>query len=183
MRLLFILAVLLISTNMIARADQEASNGPLVRASTYGVIYARSVPDEDYGQEGTTLVYYVGYDEDTLLSIYDWYASEIYIGGCGDATVVRFGPWHRGREPRDDHLAIGIYRDGVTVAEYSTLELYEMGNGISASVSHYQIFQDRLGFRWIDGNSYVYEVEGMSGDMFIFDLDTGDIIKQQIKQD
>jgi len=176
MRLHFVLAVLLISCSMIAQADQEASNRPLVRSSNYGIIYARSIPQEDYGQEGTTFVYSVAYDEDILLSEYDWYASEIYIGGCGDATIVRFGPWHRGYEPQDDHLAIGIYRDGETVAEYTTLELFEMGSGISASVSHYQIFQNRLGFRWIDSNSYVYEVEGIDGCVFTFDLDTGEII-------
>lgn len=177
MRLQYVLATLLISYTMIANADQEASNGPLVRSSDYGIIYAKSIPEEDYGQEGTTLIYSVGFDEDILISEYDWYASEIYIGGCGDATIVRFGPWHRGREPQDDHLAIGIYRDGETIAEYSTMDLFEMGSGVSASVSHYQIFQNHLGFKWIDGNSYLYEVEGMSGEVFSFDLDTGEIIQ------
>ena len=88
MRLSIILAVIVSMLSMPVLADQEASNRPIVRSSSYGIIYAKSIPDEDYGQEGTTLVYSVGFDEDVLIAEYDWYSSEIYIGGSGDAKSL-----------------------------------------------------------------------------------------------
>ncbi len=51
----------------------------------------------------------------------------------------------------------------------------KMGSGISTSVSHYQVFADRLGFRWLRENDYVYEVKGVNGKVFTFDLTTGNI--------
>ena len=154
-------------------ADDEAGNRAVLRSSTYGGVYARSVPDEPYGQTGKTRVYGVAKDADAFLCEYDWYASEMYLGGDGDRTLVRFGPWHRGQDPRADHLALGIYRDGKTLREYSTLELQQMGSGISRSVSHYTILQERRGFRWLKDNAYVYEVTGIGGKLFRFDLATG----------
>lgn len=161
----------------VAFADQEASNIPVVRASEYGRTYAKSIPFGSYGTEGVTRVYSVGIDEDILIGEYDWYAGEMYIGGSGDATLVRFGPWHREWEPRADHLALGIYRDGSTVREYSTLELYELGSGVQPSVSHYRILGRRLGFGWFEGYDYVFQVEGISGKVFTFDLETGELVQ------
>lgn len=157
-------------------ADDEAPNRPVVRSSEYGAIYAKSVPEESYGQKGRTRVFGVGRDRDTLVCEYEWYASEIYIGGSGDGTVIRFGPWHRGNKPLESHLALGIYRDGKTLREYSTLELQSLGSGLTKSVSHYAVFDRRLGFRWLRENSHVYEVAGVSGKVFRFDLDTGAIV-------
>lgn len=174
-----LLPVLLAAAAATAWADQEASNRAVVRASEYGTTYAKSIPSQDYGQEGRTLHYRATDGEDPLLGRYDWYASEIYIGGPGEVTLVRFGPWQRGRSPAEDHLAIGFYRDGRTLREYSTLELVRMGSGISESVSHYEIFGDRPGFRWITGNEYVFQVMGVSGRLFSFDLDTGEIVEAE----
>jgi hypothetical protein len=162
----------------IVHADDEAANIPVVRSSQYGGAYAKSVPDASYGQKGKTMIFSVGREDDNLLSEYDWYSSEIYLGGAGGTTVIRFGPWHRGREPQADHLAIGIYRNGKTLREYSTVEIEKMGGGVSESVSHYQVFGERIGFRWLKGNAYVYEVKGVNGKVFTFDLDTGNIIEK-----
>src|SRR5574341_355666 len=112
-----------------AVADDEAANHPVVRSSEYGGAYAKSVPDESYGQKGKTRVFSVGKDRDTLICEYDWYASEIYIGGSGEGTLIRFGPWHRGSKPQENHLALGIYRNGKMLREYSTLELQKLGSG------------------------------------------------------
>ena len=68
-----------------ALADDEAANRPVVRSSEYGAVYAKSVPDEGYGQKGKTRVFSVGKDRDTLISEYDWYANDICIGGPGAA--------------------------------------------------------------------------------------------------
>ena len=117
-----------------------------------------------------------------LICEYYWFANEIYIGGAGDATLIRFGPWHRGRKPQDDHLATGIYRNGEPIKEYSTVEIEKMGSGVSSTVSHYQVFGERIGFRWLEGNVYVYEVTGVDGKVFTFDLDTGSVIEESTKQ-
>jgi hypothetical protein len=178
MKTLCAIAILLLTVDCVVRADDEAANRPVVRSSEYGAIYARSVPDESYGQKGKTKIFSVGRENDTVICEYDWYAGNIYIGGSGDATVIRFGPWHRGRKPQDDHLAIGIYRNGKVLKEYSTVEIQKMGSGVSGSVSHYQVFADRLGFRWVKGNDYVYEVKGVDGKVFTFDLNTGNIIEK-----
>ena len=156
-----------------AFADDEAANRPVVRPSESGAVYAKSVPDESYGQKGMTRVFGVGKDNDTLICEYDWYANEICIGGPGDATLIRFGPWQRGREPQDGHLALGIYRNGKTIREYSTPVMAKLGSGVSTSVSHYTIFAKHLGFRRLKGDSCVYEVECVSGKVVSFDLDSG----------
>lgn len=176
MKALIALAVLLFS--VACYADQEASNRPVVRSSEYGIVYAKSIPDEDYGQKGKTYLYYVGSEKDELICEYNWFANEIYIGGSGETFVVRFGPWHRGYEPQDTHLAIGIYNGSRVVREYSTTDLIKMGSGISNSVSHYQVFGKRLGFRWISGDIFVFEVEGTCGKVFSFDLQTGSLIER-----
>jgi hypothetical protein len=172
--LLVVVALVLLSGT--ALADQEASNGPVVRASEYGRYYAKSIPLEDYGQEGVTRVYHVGTDEDTLLYEYPWYAAEMYMGGSGDGTLVRFGPWARGREPHEDHLAIGFYRDGRVIREYSTLEIAELGSGVSQSVSHYQVFGERRGFLW-NSDGIFYEVMGVGDVLLRFNLENGEFVE------
>ena len=157
-------------------ADDEVSNQPVVRSSEDGAVYANSIPEESYGHKGKTQIFGVGKDRDTLICEYKWYAGEIYVGGSGDHTVVRLGPWQRGRKPEESHLALGLYREGKTLREYSALEMQKLGSGVSTSISHYTLFKRRLGFRWLQGNSYLYEVEGVSGKIFSFDLDTGQII-------
>ncbi len=172
-KFIYLIVFLLINTRV--SADDEVSNRPVVRSSEYGTMYAKSVPQEYYGQIGKTRVYLVGKESDVFVCEYGWYAGEIYMGGEGGNTLVRFGPWSRGRQPQKDHLAIGFYRDGKVLREYSTLEMKSLGSGLSNSVSHYTVLNKRIGFRWVQGNSYVYEVEGESGKKFSFDLKTGSL--------
>jgi hypothetical protein len=179
---LLMVEVFLAMSCVMALADDEAANGPVVRSSEYGGVYAKSVPAEPYGQKGKTMVFGVGQDCDTLICEYEWYANEMYLGGAGDATVVRFGPWQRGRSPQGEHLALGIYRNGKTVREYSTLEMQQLGSGVSESVSHYTIFKRRFGFRWLKGNDYVYEVEAVGGKVFQLDLTTGSVTEKNAEQ-
>lgn len=178
MKTLLAIIILLLTFSPLAHADEEASNRPIVRSGQHGAVYAKSVPHDNYGQAGKTSVFAVGQDNDTLLCTYDWYANEMYLGGTGDATLIRFGPWHRGQKPQADHLAIGIYRNGKVIKEYSTLDLQKLGSGLSQSVSHYQVFAQKLGFRWLKGNDFVYEVKGVNNTLFTFDLNTGHIVKQ-----
>lgn len=173
-----LIAALVIAPCVVVLADEEPANRSVVRSSESGSVYAKSVPDESYGQKGKTSVFAVGADRDTLLCEYDWYANEIYIGGATGHTLIRFGPWHRGRKPRKDHLAIGIYCHGKAVKEYSTPEMERLGSGISTSKSHYTIFNRRLGFRWLEDNIQVYEVQGVNGKTFRLDLESGTVINE-----
>jgi hypothetical protein len=157
-------------------ADDEASNRTVVRSSEHGSVYARSIPEESYGSKCKTKIFHVGAEQDALIAEYPWYSSVLYLGGEGEDTVVRFGPWQRGRQPEASHLAIGIYRKGKTIREYSTLQMQQLGSGSSSSVSHYTVFNNsRPRFRWVKDNVYVLEAQGESGKMFTFSLKTGQI--------
>ncbi|MDH3703935.1 MAG: hypothetical protein OEU46_21785 [Alphaproteobacteria bacterium] len=141
-----------------ASADDEAGNVAHVAAGPYGRCYARSIPrhiyDPDSGprQQGRTEVYRVGEPKDVLEQRYDWFSQTLFVR-CrpGRETVlVRLGPWHRGHEPRADHLAIAFYRDGKLIRRYSTLAIaggetakddaLSKYKNVSASVSHYTVF-------------------------------------------
>lgn len=178
MKPFFTIAILLLVCCHVVQADEEAANRPVVRSTEYGAIYAKSVPDASYGQKGKTSVYSVGRQSDTLICTYNWFAIEFYISGRDDATLIRFGPWQRGQKPQDTHLAIGIYRNGKIVKEYSTADIQKQGSGVSVSKSHYQVFAQKVGFRRLQGNDYVYQVKGINGTVFTFDLNTGNIIKK-----
>jgi len=159
-------------------ADQEASNAPLVKSSEYGRLYAKSIPDDFYGAKGKTLVYGVGKKEDKLLYTFDWYSNQLYLlGGIG--SVVRLGPWARGREPNKDHLAIGFYLKGGTLKEYSTLDIVKLGCSISNSVSHYTVFEEIIGYRWVRNDIWVFDIKTHDGKVLSFDVATGKIRTQQ----
>ena len=177
-RMLILVASVLLLQPM-AGADEETVNAPVVRSSECGRFYARSMPDEGHGQKGKTLVYSVLPDGDQKICEYDWYATEIRLHWSG---LVRFGPWQRGHATQDDHLAIGFYQNGKTIREYSTKEMEKLSSGLEQSVSHYQVFGKRIGFRWLDRNRIAYEVEGVSGKLFTFDLGTGGIVEQAAKR-
>ncbi|MBN1151124.1 hypothetical protein JXA84_07915 [candidate division WOR-3 bacterium] len=177
MEKLFFTVMTFIFLSCSAFADEEMSNRPVVRASQYGLTYAKSIPDAAYGDMGKTFIYSVGWENDEIICEYNWYAYEIYLGGPGETTIVRFGPWHRGNEPKEDHLAIGFYRDQEVLREYSTVEIKNLGSGISVSVSHYEIFGEKPGFSYAGDDDYVFEVKGVSGKLFSFDISSGDLLK------
>jgi len=140
-------------------ADDEVSNVAHVVAGPHGRCYAKSVPAHTYDpegeprQQGHTTVYRVGETLDVVEHRFDWFAQKLFIscGVANETVVVRVGPWHRGRDPRADHLAIAFYRGGVLLNRYSTLdiagderaedgELSEYRN-VSVSESHYTVFE------------------------------------------
>jgi hypothetical protein len=176
MKTLFAIAFMLLVMNRITNADEEVANWPILHSSESGTTYAKSLPDSYIGQKGKTKVFSVGRQNDSLICEYDWYAHEFYIGGNDGSTLIRFGPWHRGHELQKDHLAIGIYRNGKTVRDYSTVEMAKIGSGVSTSKTHYQVFKQRLGFRWLK-NTYVYQIKGVSGKVFTFNVDNGTVLE------
>jgi hypothetical protein len=154
----FLIAIAGLACASPAWADQEASNYPHVVAGPYGRCYAKSVPDHLYDpsdgprQQGLTEVYRVGPRDDVLLHRFDWFSQGLFVR-CRpgrDTLVVRLGPWHRGHDPRPDHLAIAFYESGKLLKSYSTLDIAgdapaEEGSlskyrNVAASVSHYTVF-------------------------------------------
>lgn len=160
-----------------ARADQEAANRAYVRASEWGSFYAKSVPSAAYGTEGHTQIYRVVADgPDELVHRYAWYAPELFLEGfpaTSDVYVAQLGPWPRGHEASAEHLAIAFFKNGKRLKSYSTLEIVSAPSKVSASVSHYQIFGKRLGFRRPFGNQLVFDIEDAKGATLSFDAETG----------
>ena len=181
-----------------ALADQEASNRPHVATGPYGQCYAKSVPRHAYDPDGEprgqghTDVYRVGATEDDLIRSYDWFSQRLFLlcRPGDDIVVVRVGPWHRGHDPRADHLALAFYKAGVLIKRYSTLDIAgsEKAEGgglsqyrnVSASVSHYSVFaggpaltriteQDGAVFR----GRWVVEATTIDGRRLVFDIASG----------
>ena len=160
-----------------ARADEEGGNRAYVRASEWGAFYGKSVPATTYGTEGYTQVFRVVADgPDEPLHRYTWYSPEVFLEGflgTNDVYVAQLGPWARGHEARADHLAIAFFKNGKPLKTYSTLDIAGTPANVSASVSHYEVFGKRLGFRRPFGNQLVFDIEDGSGRRLTFDAETG----------
>ncbi|TVQ29913.1 MAG: hypothetical protein EA376_14450 [Phycisphaeraceae bacterium] len=169
----------------VAWADRAALNTPVIHSAEHGKIYARSVPADHVGDAGVTRVYRVGKDsgEDILLHEYDWYSADMQIFGTViDPIVVRFGHRPNGRGQSPDALAIGFYREGNAIREYSTLEMHELGSGVSHSVSSHAVFRNRGAMHLLSNRRAAYTITGVSEKEFTFDLATGAIIKPEDDQ-
>ena len=161
-------------------ADEEASNRAIVAADEYGACYAKSIPAERYGNAGETRIYRVTGGDDELAGAYEWFSQRIFlVCNASDSTrptgvaVVSMGPWARGHEASTDVLAMAFHFDGKTVREYSTLDIAGKPENVSASVSHYTVIEEVLGFRWVQGNEYVFAVRTTDGRTLKFDAVTG----------
>ena len=107
-----------------------------------------------------------------------------------ETVVVRVGPWHRGHDPRADHLARAFYKAGTLIKRYSTLDIagsqkaqdggLSQDRNVSASVSHYSVFasgptltriteQDGAVFR----EHWVVEATTIDGRRLVFDMASG----------
>lgn len=160
--------------------DDEASNVPHVAASSYGRCYAKAIPDSLYGQAGRTRVYWVRAREDSLLASYRWFSQRIFLEcnvAVGDGpvalSVVRFGPWARGHAASARDLALAFYRGSRLLRSYSTLDIAGRPSNVSASVSHYTVIDSVIGYRWIDGNRFRFDVRTTDGRLLSFDPATG----------
>jgi hypothetical protein len=182
-RVLFLAISALFLTAPFAFADQEASNRPLVVASEYGNCYAKSVPSASYGNEGQTRVYLVERDADTLVATYDWYANRLRLecnvadpSGVTALSIVEFGPWARGQEASGNVLALAFYWNGRLLRRYSTLDIAGRPSNVSASVSHYSVIDEVLGYQWADGNRYHFAIRTIDNRVITFDAGAGTIV-------
>lgn len=165
-------------------ADQESFNQVHVKSSEYGSHYAKSIPKEMDGFEGQTFVYEVKEGQDELKYTYDWFSKEVYLS---QKYLVRMGPWAQGHEPDNQTLAIAFYKDGEFLNKYSTLEIaekcYENVVNISRSVSHYSVFKDILGYRWLMLNDeFVFEVLTFEDKVLMFNVETGRLLTESDKE-
>lgn len=171
-----VVAILIVSP---AHGDQEASNLPQVTASRYGLFYAKSVPAGPWGQSGSTSIFRVEAYDDVKLHSYPWFAREIYLqgfAGSNTVSVVRMGPWARGRAPQPDHLAFELYKGNVLIRSVSTTDLVDLGAIARRSVSHYTVINRVVGIRRPWGNKLVFEVIVAGDRLLTFDLDTGEVL-------
>ena len=100
------------------------------------------------------------------------------------------GPWHRGHNPRADHLAIAFYKGGELLRRYSTIEIAggeKAQNGevssyknVSASVSHYTVFDsapEMVKITTASGavftDNWVLRTKTIDGRLMTFDMATG----------
>jgi len=165
-----------------AVADQEAGNIPHVRAGAHGRCYAKSVPEDHWGQRGETRLYRVAEGADVLIATFPWYGQELRLqcnmsrNGRLGASLVRFGPWARGHRASADHLALAFYFDGELLARYSTLDIAGRPDNVEASVSHYVVIAKVGGYRRLGAgapNAYAFEIETTDGRTLSFDPTTG----------
>lgn len=108
--------------------------------------------------------------QDSLLASYDWFSRRIFLEcnvASGDGpvalSVVRFGPWARGQEAKAQDLALAFYRGPRLLRRYSTLDIAGRPSNVSASVSHYTVIDSVIGYRWVDGNRYRFDVRRTDG--------------------
>ena len=162
-------------------ADDEAGNTPRVFTSRHGNCYAKSVPAELYGQQGSTRIFVVQAGVDRLVQTYGWYAQQLFLecnaaaaGAPAAVAVARIGPWHRGRRAVASDLAIAFYHGGKLVKQYSTLDIAGSPDNVSASVSHFRVFEHTDGYHWRSGNGYAFHVRTTDGRRLAFDAATGE---------
>jgi hypothetical protein len=163
-----------------AAADTEAVNQPQVTAGPYGECYVKSVPSGDWGQGGVTRLYRVTAQDDELVATYDWYSQQIHVrchamrNGVAGVSVVRLGPWARGHEASSEDLALALYFDGEFLASYSNLDIAGTPDNVDASVSHYMVFEEVVGFRYGEADRYEFSIRASDGRILAFDTATGE---------
>jgi len=63
---------------------------------------------------------------------------------------------------------------GGDAKEYSTLDIAERADNVSASVSHYTVIEEGIGYRRLGGNKASFEVRTTDGRVLSFDAATGE---------
>jgi len=173
-RVFLFITLVVIITHGKALGDSEFPNLHHVKSGRQGMVYAKSVPSECYGMKGVTKVFVVGSKEDKLVQTFNWFSNPIYLLSTGPGiSVVRFGPWMRGRRASAEDFAIGFYLNGKVLKEYTTLDIAGSPENVSWSESHYRVFRSILGYRFTDKNSWVFDVVLIDGTKIVFDTRTG----------
>ena len=171
-------------------ADSESGNWPFVLAATttdgttaHGGYYAKCIPTESFGTNGVTRVYRVQKAQDVLVHTYNWYSANIYVSGANQkVSIVRFGPWSKGRQASSNHLALALYYDGQFLKSYSTLDIAGKPENVEASVSHYYWCKRIIGYGHYAlppsaETIYGFGIETLDGRKLCFNVTTGELLK------
>lgn len=182
-------AVLALAWPAIARADQESGNRAYVAASQHGNCYARSIPSRDYGTQGRTRTYIVAErdEPDREIARFDWFAPQIRLecnvenaNGRTGVSVVQIGPWPRGSAADNAMLAFAFYWNGVLLRSYSTLDIAGRPDNVHASVSHYTVVEEIVGYEWRgEGNHYNFIIRTTDGRTLTFDAGSGTLLSTE----
>jgi hypothetical protein len=160
-----------------AAADKEMANEPHVLSSEYGDCYAKSTPEERYGERGTTQIFKVEKGPDTLLQTHAWYAQEFYfdcsLGTDRGVSVVQLGPWPRGSSADQATLAVAFYLNGRLLRRYSTLDIAGGRDNVSKSATHYTVIDKVLGYRWDDTTRRLFAIRTVDKRVLFFDAALG----------
>ena len=179
-RLVFVVAAMAVRT-LPSLADTQAFNTPRLFAGTNGTCYATSEPKHSYGDAGRTEVYSVRSDGDQLLVSFDWYSVQLYLKcvtripeGGSAISVVRRGRWPGGKKASHGNLGLAFYLNDRELASYSTLDLAGSPGNVRSSTAHHQVIAEILGYRWVAGQTYVFEVCTIDGSLIAFSPHTGE---------
>ncbi len=164
-------------------ADQPAPNIPYVKSGTWGRCYVKAIPAEYYGEKGITKLYLVKKDADELIHTYPWFSQSVYLQGNmvgpdgSGISVVRMGPWHDKIGPAPGDMALEFYFGPRLLKRYSTQDIAGKGSDYQRTRGHYSVIKEVKGYRWIDSNSYAFDIVTFGGRTISIDPATGKILK------
>jgi hypothetical protein len=126
---------------------------------------------ELYSQSGL----YSAWDPKKLYYTIDWNADSVSLSNYGD-YVVRWGFW--ANNPSFEDIALEFYYRGKLLRSYRVTDLTKRYDAFSYSASHYQ---------WLESDKYDLDTNQLqitlkSGERFIFDATTGEIIEKDVSK-
>lgn len=140
--MLRILFLGLAGLSLVKALDREVPNRPYVVSDPLGHCYAKAIPTQKYGYEGSTHVYAVRAGADSLLHSFSWYSPRAFLS-CDPLLrnfyLTRMGAWPRGEAASEEDLAFAFYHNGALLQRYSTLAIAERADNVRRSISHYEV--------------------------------------------
>lgn len=159
-------------------AAKKAPNRPYVQSFEGGEFYARCVPAQMFGTEGTTKIFRVGAKSDVLLDTYAWYSPGrpvlAWTPVDGRVSVLTFTPDHSTTGP---NAVLALYHGGRLLKAYTANEVRQMGGQM---VKHDEealpsLVAQRVETDQIPGtNEQVFSIFDRAGHRLRFDMRTGD---------
>ena len=109
-----------------------------------------------------------------------WQAPEMFVFGAGpERRIVQLGPLPSGPGTIMECLAIAFYKNGETIRTYTARDIVKNAQDPGATLTHYQVFGRRLGFRRAaDSGRLEFDIEDYRGILLTFDVETGDLLQE-----
>ena len=156
----------------------------MVTSSTNGKALFKLIPDKIEIKDGkpqvTKKAFGIAYklnDNGELVEQWQtkgWYTFEVYISD--DAKyLVRIGPHSHLQEPSKETLALIFYKKGKLLKKYSTADLADKKINDTFIPNYRFWFYDKV----LSNDKTTFELVTIDNIKFIFDLETGEILKQE----